>query len=256
MVMVVGTLGYALGFGMYAFVETFPMFLLAMAIITIGEMLVTPVSQAIVARLAPEDMRGRYMATYGFSWVLPSAFGALLAGLIVDNLDPRWLWIGCFFVASASALAYYLLELRVGSATYDFAEARLKIIEQLEEGQITAEQAALRLEAVEANRYARLGSDQTPVEPRHITIKVSSQQAVLAGDGGFLAESDTPDEIRLPLGLVNTFLNTDGRLSSDLDHMDQQALRAAIAHSLDHGSSSLETPGGHRVDVSLDEKKS
>jgi dipeptide/tripeptide permease len=30
-----------------------------MVIITIGEMLVAPVSQALTAQLAPEDMRGR-----------------------------------------------------------------------------------------------------------------------------------------------------------------------------------------------------
>jgi len=37
----------------------------AMAIITIGEMLTAPTSQALVARFAPDDMRGRYMAIFG-----------------------------------------------------------------------------------------------------------------------------------------------------------------------------------------------
>ena len=56
---------------MYGFVSLFLLFLLAMVIITIGEMFVSPIGQAIVARMAPEEMRGRYMAVFGFSWVHP-----------------------------------------------------------------------------------------------------------------------------------------------------------------------------------------
>jgi MFS family permease len=63
-----------------------------MVIITIGEMLVAPVSQALTAQLAPEDMRGRYMAVFGVSWGLPFAVGPILAGLVMDNLNPTWLW--------------------------------------------------------------------------------------------------------------------------------------------------------------------
>ncbi len=92
MVMTVGTLLYAVGFAMYGFVSLFFFFLLAMVIITIGEMLVSPVGQAIVTQFAPEDMRGRYMAVFGFSWVIPFAIGPLLAGLVLDNLNPNWLW--------------------------------------------------------------------------------------------------------------------------------------------------------------------
>jgi len=44
-------------------------------VITIGEMIVVPVGQALVARLAPEDMRGRYMAFYGLCWTIPAAVG-------------------------------------------------------------------------------------------------------------------------------------------------------------------------------------
>lgn len=92
LVMAAGTALYALGFGMYGFVSAYSMFLVAMVIITIGEMLVAPVSQALVAKFAPEDMRGRYMAVSGFSWGIPYAFGPMLAGTILDNLNPDWLW--------------------------------------------------------------------------------------------------------------------------------------------------------------------
>jgi len=92
LMMALGTALYAIGFALYGFVSAYALFVLAMVIITIGEMLVAPVSQALTASMAPEDMRGRYMAMFGFSWGIPFAVGPLLAGAIMDNADPRWLW--------------------------------------------------------------------------------------------------------------------------------------------------------------------
>jgi MFS family permease len=91
-VMALGTLLYAVGFSMYGYVGSFEMFLLAMVIITFGEMLAAPVGQAVVANLAPEDMRGRYMAFYGFSYAIPGVVGTLMAGIVMDYFDPRWVW--------------------------------------------------------------------------------------------------------------------------------------------------------------------
>lgn len=111
LLMTFGTLFYMVGFAMYGFTATYPLFLLAMVIITIGEMIVSPTSTALVARLAPVDMRGRYMAVSGFSWIIPSAIGPLLAGLVMDNLDPRWVWYACGVLAAISALGFYFLHL-------------------------------------------------------------------------------------------------------------------------------------------------
>ena len=41
------------------------MFLVVMVIFVVGEMLWVPTSQAIVAELAPEDLRGAYMGAFG-----------------------------------------------------------------------------------------------------------------------------------------------------------------------------------------------
>jgi MFS family permease len=92
LMMALGTGVYAIGFTMYGVFDTYAFFLLAMVIVTIGEMIIEPVSQAAVSRLAPEDMRGRYMAFFGFSWVFAAATGPMLAGSILDNFDPRLLW--------------------------------------------------------------------------------------------------------------------------------------------------------------------
>ncbi|MGD2058954.1 MAG: MFS transporter, partial [Anaerolineales bacterium] len=88
LVMAWGSLLYAVGFGLYGLAADYSAFIIAMIIITIGEMLNAPIGQAIVANLAPEDMRGRYMAFFGFSFAIPGIVGTLLAGLIMDNADP------------------------------------------------------------------------------------------------------------------------------------------------------------------------
>ena len=83
-----------------------------MVIITMAEMLVTPTGQAIVAKLSPEDMRGRYMAVYGFTWSIPTAVGPLAAGLIMDNYNPNWVWYACGISMLLSASIFAGLQLK------------------------------------------------------------------------------------------------------------------------------------------------
>lgn len=112
--MVVGTVFYAVGFALYGIVAAYSLFLVAMVIITIGEMIVTPVAQAIAARLAPRHMRGRYLAVYGFSWALPSAVGPLAAGLIMDNANPDLVWFMAGVLGLLAAGAFGMLHHRAG----------------------------------------------------------------------------------------------------------------------------------------------
>jgi MFS family permease len=109
LMMALGAALYAVGFGLYGFVASMPLFAAAMVILTVGEMVVSPVAQALTARMAPEHMRGRYMAVFGFSFGIPFAVGPLLAGLILDNLEPRLLWYATGFVGGLATLAFLFL---------------------------------------------------------------------------------------------------------------------------------------------------
>ena len=111
-IMAWGMVIYALGFSMYGFVSAFWLFIVAMVIITIAEMLVSPTGQAIVAKLSPEDMRGRYVAIFGFSWTLPTAIGPLVAGLVMDNYDPNWVWYGAGIFMLLSAAVFAVLQIK------------------------------------------------------------------------------------------------------------------------------------------------
>ncbi|MBE0682669.1 MAG: MFS transporter [Anaerolineales bacterium] len=113
-VMAAGTLFYMLGFTMFGFVSVYWMFMSAIVVITIGEMLIMPTSQTLAANFAPVEMRGRYMAIFGLTWLLPSTFAPMLAGLILDNLNPNLLWYIGGILCAVAASAFYALHLRLG----------------------------------------------------------------------------------------------------------------------------------------------
>lgn len=113
-IMAIGTLFYMIGFSMFGFVAAYWLFMSAIVVITIGEMLIMPTSQALAANFAPEEMRGRYMAIFGLTWLLPSTFAPMLAGIILDNFNPNLLWYIGGVLCAVSALAFYALHLRLG----------------------------------------------------------------------------------------------------------------------------------------------
>jgi MFS family permease len=112
--MALGTLFYMVGFTLFGVFTTYILFVVNIIIITIGEMLVVPTSQALVAGFAPEDKRGRYMAIFGLSWAIPSTIGPGAAGYIIDNFNPNLLWYIGGILCAVSAFGYYALHLRLG----------------------------------------------------------------------------------------------------------------------------------------------
>ncbi len=114
LIMVAGTALYMIGLTTYGLVTSSALYVAAMAAISVGEMLVMPTSQALAAQLSPPDMRARYAATLGFTWVIPQALAPLGAGLVMDNLNPSWVWYGCGLLCAASILGFYALHARTG----------------------------------------------------------------------------------------------------------------------------------------------
>ncbi len=113
--MVVGNLLYAVGFVMYGLTNMYWEFLSAMVIITVGEMVIAPIVQTLIANIAPEDMRGRYMAAYHLGWGIAASVGPLTAGIIIDDYNPNWVWYASGIICSMVALGYFILKTRVGA---------------------------------------------------------------------------------------------------------------------------------------------
>ncbi len=115
LLMTVGTLFYLVGFGMFGIVTAYWLFVLAVVIITVGEMIVVPTSQTLAAGFARTDMRGRYMAVFGLSFSVPSAIGPLAAGIVLDNYQPNLLWYLSVLLCAISASGFYALHLKLGA---------------------------------------------------------------------------------------------------------------------------------------------
>ena len=110
LMLALGAVLVGIGFGLYGLVAAYGWFMLAMAILTVGEMIMVPVGQALVARMSPEDMRGRYMAVFGYSWTVAGIVGPLMAGVFLDSGHSTWLWYACLALGLAAAGTYVYLD--------------------------------------------------------------------------------------------------------------------------------------------------
>ncbi len=110
-----GAIFYSIGFMLFGVVAQFALFAMNIFIITIGEMIIMPVSQALVASFAPAEMRGRYMAFSGMTWLIPATLGPGLAGYILDNYNPNLLWYLGGILCIVAASSFYLLHIRIGA---------------------------------------------------------------------------------------------------------------------------------------------
>jgi MFS family permease len=112
-VLAVGSLFYAAGVGAVALGASFPAFLIAMLILTIGEMLTIPTATALTANLAPADMRGRYMSVYGLTWGIAFGIGPVLGAQLNDRIAPVTIWYGGLVIGVIAALGFALLARRL-----------------------------------------------------------------------------------------------------------------------------------------------
>lgn len=115
LIMAFGTIFFIAGFTMIGVVHTVLLFILAITLITIGEMITFPTNRVIAAGFAPAELRGRYMAIYDLGWAVPAMFGPAAAGLILDNYDPNLLWYLGGVLCGVSAVSFYALHLWLGT---------------------------------------------------------------------------------------------------------------------------------------------
>jgi MFS family permease len=84
-------------------------FLVAMVIMTVGELIWAPTSISFVARIAPVDMRGRYMGVYGMVGGIAWAIGPIANGWVYDNISPVSLWYLTLALAMVGTAAFIMV---------------------------------------------------------------------------------------------------------------------------------------------------
>jgi MFS family permease len=114
LMMVVGSLFFMAGFTMIGFVRQTGAFLVAMVVITFGEMIMFPTNKALAINFSPTEMRGRYMAIYDLGWTIPATLGPAAAGLILDNFNPNLLWVIGGLLCAVSAVIFYYMHFWLG----------------------------------------------------------------------------------------------------------------------------------------------
>jgi predicted MFS family arabinose efflux permease len=107
--LMLGSLLYGFGYLSLGWITQFGWALGAMAIITTGEIINSPVTLSVIGELSPQDQRGRYMGFYGLSETTGMAMGPLLGGLLLDAFpfDLRPVWAPIALMAFIAAVGYY-----------------------------------------------------------------------------------------------------------------------------------------------------
>jgi len=110
-----GALFYAMGYLLFGWVGSFTLAIIAMIIVSLGEVIFSPVSLSVVGELSPQDRRGRYMAFFGLSEGLGFSAASLLGGVLLDGFPakPLFIWGTIALIALLAAAGFQ----RWGSAS-------------------------------------------------------------------------------------------------------------------------------------------
>lgn len=95
-----------IGYGFTALADSAPLFALSVGIWTLGEIAASAVAPAIIADLAPVDLRGLYQGIFGSAWGLAFFIGPLLGGWIFEHLGANVLWGSCLVLGLLLGLGF------------------------------------------------------------------------------------------------------------------------------------------------------
>jgi MFS family permease len=120
-VIAAGSLINALAFGVFAALGLAPAWaaavglFVAMVLYNFAETAATPFSEDLSVSLAPEHLRGRYLAVYQLSWTFGQTVAPLLLTLLLD-LGSAWPWVFLMTLGLLAVPALLLLERMVEAA--------------------------------------------------------------------------------------------------------------------------------------------
>jgi MFS family permease len=115
-VIAAGAFMYALGYFLIAFSADFTWLFGCMFIITMGEMVVSPSTMNLTAKLSPEHERGRYMGIFGLFTSIGSSFGPFVGGVLMDwsGQNHILLWSGVAVFGIMAGTGYLLIGRAIG----------------------------------------------------------------------------------------------------------------------------------------------
>ena len=103
------------GFGATALATSASFFALTIVIWTLGEIMLAPFSQSIVADMAPVAYRARYMGIFSMCFSSANMIGAPLGGLILDIGGKTVLWSGAMLLCFVAAALYTSIHRKIST---------------------------------------------------------------------------------------------------------------------------------------------
>lgn len=109
LIMAIGSLLYTFGLIGFGISTLLPHFMIAMVIMTFGELMVSPTGNALVANMAPSDKRARYMGIYSLTYTFGTGVGPVAGGILSDSFGPSAIWFGGAFTALLAAVGFVFM---------------------------------------------------------------------------------------------------------------------------------------------------
>jgi MFS family permease len=100
--LMIGAFLYGIGYLTLTWVGPYGLAIVSIALVTAGEMIISPTSLTVIGQMASESWRGRYMAFAGLAETLGFSLGPLIGGFLLDvyPTHPGYIW------GTISALAF------------------------------------------------------------------------------------------------------------------------------------------------------
>lgn len=103
----VGVVTFVGGLLIAGFAPTMEVFVGGRFIQGLGAGLIQVSLYVLVARAYPQAMHPKVFALFSAAWVIPSMVGPAIAGLVVENVDWRWVFLGVALIVVPSALVLW-----------------------------------------------------------------------------------------------------------------------------------------------------
>jgi MFS family permease len=102
------------GLALLALGSSWVIAVLSMVVLTVGEMLSMPITNAVVAERAGTGSVGRYMGAYSLAFSTAFVIGPVVGSAVYQNLGPRVLWLGIGAIGVVLAVAFAALSRPLG----------------------------------------------------------------------------------------------------------------------------------------------
>lgn len=103
-----------IGYSVLLFGHSAWIYAVSIVVWTLGEIGNTPTAIALVSRISPAHLRGRYQGVYQVAWTGSSVMGPLIGGWTIHTWGAAPLWTGCLIVGLAAAAAQLDIGARLG----------------------------------------------------------------------------------------------------------------------------------------------